>query len=49
MYKEMYYRLFNTLTDAMELIRQGRSPEAYQLLKEAQQAGEERYLEGKEA
>ena len=32
MYKEMYYRLFNAITDAMKLISQERFGEAFSLL-----------------
>ncbi|WP_298020584.1 hypothetical protein [uncultured Dysosmobacter sp.] len=48
MYKEMYYRLFNTITDALELMDRERFQEALDLLKSAQQAAEERYLDGDE-
>ena len=48
MYKEMYYRLFNAITDAMKLISQERFGEAFSLLENAQRAAEEIYFDGEE-
>lgn len=48
MYKEMYYRLFNAITDAMKLMNQGRFGEAFNLLENVQRAAEEIYLDGEE-
>ncbi len=48
MYKEMYYHLFNAITDAMKLMSQERFSEAFHLLENAQRATEEIYLDGEE-
>lgn len=48
MYKEMYYRLFNAITDALKLMNQERFKEAFDLLENAQRAAEEIYLDGEE-
>lgn len=48
MYEEMYYRLFNTITDALKLMNQERFKEAFDLLENAQRAAEEIYLDGEE-
>ena len=47
-YKEMYLHLFNTITDALRLIAAGDASKAVQILAEAQQWGEDRYLEAEE-
>lgn len=43
-YKKMYLRLFNRVTDAIELLRRGCAEQAMQTLIEAQQEVEEIYL-----
>ena len=48
MYSEMYYHLFNAVTDALEQMEQHNYGTARQLLVAAQQACEERYLDGEE-
>lgn len=44
-YSDMYYMLFNSITDALELIRIGETERAAELLRQAQQLGEEMYME----
>lgn len=46
MYKRMYYRLFNTISDVIRLIQEEKYSEASALLMAAQQDAEELYLEG---
>lgn len=46
MYKKMYYRLFNALTEAMEHMLRMEYEEAYRILEKAQIDAEEIYLEG---
>ncbi len=46
MYKKMYYRLFNAITEAMEHILRMEYSEAYHILGQAQADAEEIYLEG---
>ena len=45
-YKAMYYRLFNQVTEAIEEIQRGNAVEAAQLLLAAQQEAEETYISG---
>ena len=45
MYQKMYYQLFNAITDALEALAQKNYGQAEELLKTAQQASEEFYLE----
>lgn len=45
MYKEMYYDLFNAITDALEAMRELNFGQAEALLRSAQQRTEERYME----
>lgn len=47
MYKKMYYQLFNAITDALDALAQKNYGQAEELLKAAQQASEEFYLEPK--
>ena len=48
MYKEMYFTLFNALTDAIEQMEAQQFDRALRTLEQAQQAAEERYLLGEE-
>jgi len=48
LYKEMYFTLFNALTDAIEQMEAQQVDRALRTLEQAQQAAEERYLQGKE-
>lgn len=41
----MYFMLFNCITDALELIERGQTERAAELLRQAQQLGEEEYME----
>lgn len=43
-YQKMYTIMFNSVTDALDLLRQGRIREARYLLKQAQQRAEEVYV-----
>lgn len=47
-YKAMYYRLFNRVTDALTALQEGQSAKAEALLKAAQQETEEMYLSSEE-
>ena len=47
-YKEMYYHLFNAMTDALALMEQQNYGMAVQRLMQAQQETEELYLEAGE-
>lgn len=49
MYKKMYLKLFNSITDALEALERQNYGQAADILKKGQQAAEELYLEGKEA
>lgn len=49
MYKKMYYRLFNAVTEAMQRILRMEYSEAYNILARAQADTEEIYLAGEEA
>ena len=44
MYKKMYFRLFNAITDVLEALEQGNIWDAKRLLMEAQCAAEEMYI-----
>lgn len=44
MYKKMYFRLFNAITDVLALLEQGNIWDAKRLLMEAQCAAEELYI-----
>ncbi len=44
-FREMYLHLFNAVSDALELLAQGRAAEADALLKRAQCECEELYIE----
>lgn len=44
MYKKMYFRLFNAITDVLALLEQGNIWDAKRLLMEAQCATEEMYI-----
>lgn len=48
MYKNMYYHLFNAVSDALKSLERGAVEEACGLLKRAQQETEELYLDGEE-
>lgn len=48
MYRKMYYRLFNAVTEAMQRILRMEYGEAYSLLAQAQADTEELYLAGEE-
>ena len=48
MYKDMYFTLFNALTDAIEEMEAQRFDQALHTLERAQQEAEERYLQGEE-
>lgn len=43
-YEKMYYHLFNAVTDALEALASRNYGQAEELLKVAQQAGEEFYI-----
>ncbi len=43
-YQKMYTKLFNTITDALNLLEDGNLWEATAVLKQAQQATEEFYI-----
>ena len=44
MYKEMYYTLFNAITDAVDQLEQCNYGQAASILKQAQAAAEEIYV-----
>lgn len=44
MYKAMYFRLFNSITDVLEALERGNIWDAKRLLMEAQCAAEEMYI-----
>ena len=46
LYKEMYFTLFNALTDAIEEMEAQQFEQALHTLERAQQETEERYLRG---
>lgn len=48
MYKKMYLKLFNAVTDALGLMEKGDPAGAAEVLKRAQQGAEEIYMEGNE-
>lgn len=48
MYRKMYTRLFNAVTDALEEMERQNFGAAHQLLVEAQQDCEEIYLDGED-
>ncbi len=41
----MYFMLFNCITDAIEMMDRGETERAAELLRQAQQLGEEEYIE----
>lgn len=45
-YKQMYFMLFNSITDALTLMQRGEQERAAELLRQAQQLGEEMYIDG---
>ena len=45
LYQQMYYILFQGISDALEALDEARIQDARQLLRAAQQKAEERYLE----
>lgn len=47
-YQEMYFRLFNAVTDALEQLEQRNYGLAAELLKAAQLAGEDAYIQDPE-
>ena len=47
-YKEMYYHLFNAITDALEASAKGEYQTARSILVAAQQWGEEQYVKSGE-
>ena len=47
-YDKLYYLLFNAITDAVELLRQGDAEEAEASLIRAQQTAEELFMEGED-
>ena len=47
-YQKMYTTLFNSITDALQLIEKGNSAGAAVLLKQAQQSTEEQYINAAE-
>ena len=44
LYKEMYYKLFGALSDAIELLEKSKTAEAWELLITAQRRTEELYI-----
>ncbi len=44
MYEKMYYKLFNAVTDVMELMEQQKYQEALTLLEQASREAEEIYI-----
>ena len=48
MYHEMYFHIFNAVTDALAAMEQLNFGQAADLLKQAQQDAEERYMTGNE-
>ena len=48
MYEELYHILFNAMTDAIELLHDGNREEALQVLIQAQQKSEDRYIRWEE-
>ena len=48
-YKTMYFRLFNAVTDAVEELQKLNFGAAAEILKAAQQTGEDSYVEAAEA
>ena len=48
MYQKMYYQLFNALTDALQAMEEQNYGIAREIMKKAQQAAEEMFLEGDE-
>ena len=44
-YKAMYFTLFNRITDALDALECGKWYQGMQLLKKAQQEGEELYIQ----
>ncbi len=44
MYEKMYYKLFNAVTDAMDLMEQQKYQEALTLLEQASREAEEIYI-----
>ena len=48
MYKKMYYRLFNAVTEAIDALAKNNIPMARWFLVKAQQECEEIFLDGKE-
>lgn len=48
-YKTMYFRLFNAVTDAVEELQKLNFGAAAEILRAAQQAGEDSYVEAEEA
>lgn len=47
MYKKLYFRLFNGLTDLLKLLEEQNYGAARELVIRLQQEAEEQYLEGK--
>ena len=47
-YKEMYFHLFNAITDALEAAEKGEYRRTEDILVAAQQWGEEQYMEAEE-
>ena len=47
-YEKMYFRLFNRVTDALAELERLNFGAAAEILKAAQQAGEDSYVEGEE-
>ena len=45
MYEKMYYKLFNAITDAIELIEKMQPHDAAQILKNAQKAAEDVFID----
>ena len=45
-YKELYFHLFNAITDALRALELHDSLRAFQILRDAQIWGEEKYLQG---
>lgn len=43
-YKQMYYKLFNSVSDAISALRRGETLQAHDILIKAQQNSEEMYI-----
>lgn len=48
MYKKLYFMMFNRVTDAVNALKEGRSDDALQVLKCAQEEAEQIFIESGE-